>query len=153
MFVIPVSRTATSPLFSRSLAGSLGASLDAIVGNRYVRADSRSRDAQPQVPQMDVIESDTAYTVVLNAPGVTREQLKVSVQGRRVEIEADSVVADLPEGQRVAYSERPSARYARTIVLPAEVDQASSAAKLENGVLTLTLNKKVSTGATQLSIN
>jgi HSP20 family protein len=152
MVVIPISHSVATPLFSRSV----GASLDALLGNgiRYARADSRSRRDQPQVPQMDVLESDTAYTVILNAPGVAREELKVSVQGRRVEIEAQSAApAALPEGQRSVYSERPSARYARTIALPAEVDSASSQAKLENGVLTLTLNKKVATGATQLAIN
>ena len=37
--------------------------------------------------------------------------------------------------------------------LPAEVDQTASNAKFENGVLTLTLAKKVATGATQLNIN
>jgi len=41
---------------------------------------------------------------------------------------------------------------ARTVVLPAEVDQAQSQAKFENGVLTLTLAKKVPAGATQPSI-
>jgi HSP20 family protein len=150
MVVIPVSNSVNSPLFGRSL----GASVEALLGNRHVRSDSRQRVDQPQIPQMDVVESDTAYTVTLNTAGVSREELKVSVQGRRVEVEASAAApAALPEGHRVVYSERAAARYARTIVLPAEVDSASSQAKLENGVLTLTLNKKVSTGATQLNIN
>ena len=51
------------------------------------------------------------------------------------------------------YRERGTAQYARTVSLPAEVDQSTSTAKFENGVLTLTLAKKVPTGATQLSIN
>ena len=50
------------------------------------------------------------------------------------------------------YRERSTAAYARTVVLPAEVDQAQSQARFENGVLTLTLAKKVPAGATQLSI-
>jgi len=45
-----------------------------------------------------------------------------------------------------------SLRYARTVSLPAEVDQTASQAKFENGVLTLTLAKKVPAGATQLKI-
>ena len=50
----------------------------------------------------------------------------------------------LPTGRKPA---------ARTVSLPAEVDQSASQAKFENGVLTLTLVKKVATGATQLAIN
>ena len=42
--------------------------------------------------------------------------------------------------------------YARTVSLPAEVDQQASQARFENGVLTLVLAKKVATGATQLQI-
>ena len=42
--------------------------------------------------------------------------------------------------------------FARTVSLPAEVDQHASQAKFENGVLTLVLAKKVATGATQLQI-
>lgn len=146
MYLIPVSRRAASPLFSRSL----GASLDALFGTRYLQSDSR--DEPRQTPSIDVIESDAAYVVVLNVPGVTREQVKVSVQGRRVEIEAAPAAAELPEGQKLVYGERAGANFSRTLSLPVEVDSASSQAKLENGVLTLTLNKKVPTGATQLSI-
>ena len=50
------------------------------------------------------------------------------------------------------YRERSSLRYARTVSLPSEVDQAASQAKFENGVLTLTLAKKVPAGATQIRI-
>jgi HSP20 family protein len=96
---------------------------------------------------------------------VTREQLKVSVEGRRVSVES----VDLPEAApdtdatkaadepkaaapRVLYRERAAARYSRTVSLPAEVDQAASTAKFDNGVLTLTLDKKVPTGAMQISV-
>ena len=66
-----------------------------------------------------------------------------------VEAPAETPKVDAP---RALYRERGTARYARTVSLPAEVDQAASQAKYENGVLTLTLAKKVKTGATQLSI-
>ena len=57
------------------------------------------------------------------------------------------------QGERTIYRERGVPHYQRTIVLPAEVDQAQSQAKVENGVLTLTLVKKVPTGALQISVN
>jgi len=76
------------------------------------------------------------------------------VQGRRVSIETNApATAETKEGERVLYRERSVAQYARTVSLPAEVDQSTSVAKFENGVLTLTLAKRVPTGATQISIN
>jgi HSP20 family protein len=129
-------------------------------------ASSAALRTDTRTPSMDVAESDAAYTIVFDVPGTTREQLKVSVEGKRVVLStvaaseaaaapaegAEAPVADTKLTERVLYRERSAAAYARTVVLPAEVDQAQSQAKFENGVLTLTLAKKVPAGATQLSI-
>ena len=155
MFVLPLSRSAhrsVAPQFSRAVDRLFDESLDRCFGGAAAGTPSRT-------PALDVSESDTVYTVVFDIPGVTREQLKVSVEGRRVSIETVDAqkpeVSDVPKeaAARALYRERSTARYARTVSLPAEVDQAASQAKVENGVLTLTLAKKVATGATQLSIN
>lgn len=153
MFVLPLSRSAARASFSRAADDSF----DRFFSNAVAAASSRS-------PALDVSETDTAYTVSFDVPGVSREQLKVSVEGRKVSVETvdaakpanpieaapDAPKADAP---RSLYRERSTARYARTVSLPAEVDQSASQAKFENGVLTLTLAKKVPTGATQLAIN
>ena len=108
-----------------------------------------------RTPAIDVAESDTTYTVTLDVPGVARDQLKVTIEGRRLSVETAEVTDETgaKEGERVLYRERSAVRYARTVSLPAEVDQASSQAKVENGVLTLTLVKKVPTGALQISVS
>lgn len=104
-----------------------------------------------RVPAMDVAETDTGYDLAFEVPGVGREQLKLSVQGRRVVLE--TVAQEAPaDGARVLYRERAATRYGRTVVLPVEVDTASTTAKFDNGVLTVALAKKVPTGATQIAI-
>ena len=167
MFVLPLARAQRA-----SIPPSFGRALDRLFDESFDRASSAARPvADTRTPSMDVSESDTAYTVVFDVPGVGRDQLKVSVEGRRVvlatveaqaatpkiEAAAGLPVADAkPDAQalqdRVLYRERSTAAYARTVVLPAEVDQTTSQAKFDNGVLTLTLAKKVPAGATQLSI-
>lgn len=143
MFVFPSSVATTR----RVAPVSLSRAIDHLFSDRYVADESR-------VPALDVAESDTSYTLSLDMPGLTKDQLKVTVQGRRVSIEAAAVAnANSKEGERVLYRERSTAQYARTVSLPAEVDQSTSSAKFENGVLTLTLAKKVPTGATQISVN
>ncbi len=166
MFVLPLSRpaslvrrSAVSPAFDSALDRLFDESFDRYFGGSTAGAKTRT-------PSMDVAESDAAYTLVFDVPGTTREQLKVSVEGKRVVLSTvaaseaaaapaegtQAPVADAKPAERVLYRERPTAIYARTVVLPAEVDQAQSQAKFENGVLTLTLAKKVPAGATQLSI-
>lgn len=105
-----------------------------------------------RVPAMDVAETDTGYELAFEVPGVTRDRLKLSVQGRRVLLETTAPEAPAEGAPRLLYRERAVAQYARTVVLPAEVDTASAAARFDNGVLTVTLAKKVPTGATQISI-
>ena len=159
MFVLPLSRSAhrsVSPQFSRVIDRLFDESFD-----HSLRGAAAS--TQARTPALDVSETDTAYNVVFDVPGVAREQIKVSVEGRRVSIETvdlpkavpvEGAAAEAPkEATRSLYRERSNARYARTVSLPAEVDQTASQAKFENGVLTLTLAKKVATGATQLNIN
>ena len=159
MFVLPLSRSAhrsVSPQFSRVIDRLFDESFE-----HSLRGAAAS--TQARTPALDVSETDTAYNVVFDVPGVAREQIKVSVEGRRVSIEtvelpkavpAEGTAAEAPkDAARSLYRERSNARYARTVSLPAEVDQTASQAKFENGVLTLTLAKKVATGATQLNIN
>ena len=163
MFVVPLARTSrrvVAPQFSRLADELFDESLSRFFGGAASAAPAR-------VPALDVSETDTAYNVTFDVPGVTREQLKVSVDGRRVSVEtvepakvavtegteANSEAAAVPAAPRVLYRERTSARYARTVSLPAEVDQAASQAKFENGVLTLTLAKKVPAGAQQIRIS
>ncbi len=149
-----LSRPAPVPQPSRVLDGSF----ERFFANAAVAQSVRS-------PALEVSETDDAYIVSFDVPGVTREQLKVSVQGRRVAVESVDVAAaevasegDAPKAEaapaapRTLYRERSRAPFARTLSLPAEVDQSASQAKFENGVLTLTLTKKVPTGATQLTI-
>ena len=96
-------------------------------------------------PAADVAEDEAHYTITLDVPGVAKEDVKVSIDGRRVDVEARSERAedgkdDAP--QRVVYRERSASPFARAFTLPVELDEAASSAKLENGVLVLTLAKR-----------
>ncbi len=160
MFVLPLSRSAhraVTPQFSRAMDRLFDESFDRCLSGTATASSTRT-------PALDVSESDTAYTAVFDVPGVTREQLKVSVEGRRVSIEtvdatkpegtqASTTESPKPAAERSLYRERSTARYARTVSLPSEVDQTASQARFDNGVLTLTLVKKTATGATRLNVN
>lgn len=105
-------------------------------------------------PALDVSESDRGYTVKLEMPGVAKEDVKVSIEGRQVTVQAQSQRSEeRKDGERVVYRERSVASYARTFTLPLEVDQAEAGAKLENGVLTLTLPKRGARNAAQITVS
>ena len=148
MLIGPARRRALPVAFSRSL--------DALLDDTFDRFLGGTRVAPPatRAPSMDVVEGDEAYTVTLDVPGLAREQLEVSVDGPQVSVAARPGEAAAPaKGVRTLYRERGSAPYARRFTLPGEVDQERSQAKLEHGVLTLTLAKKLPAGARQISVN
>jgi HSP20 family protein len=105
-------------------------------------------------PALDVAESPSAYTVKLEVPGVAKEDVKVSIEGRQITVQAHSAQEDeRKEGERVVYRERAATSYARSFTLPVEVDQQDAGAKLEQGVLTLTLPKRGARSAAQITVN
>lgn len=74
-----------------------------------------------------VEQDDKAWTLSLDLPGVTREELNIAVEGAVVRIETK---ADAKRQYKAAYE------------FSQEIDTEASEAKLENGVLTLKLGKK-----------
>ena len=94
-------------------------------------------------------------------PGVAKDQLEVSVEARRVgDFDRRSQCRGIDRcrassrGRHAAriHTERTAARYARTIVLPAELDAGAAQARMENGVLTLTLPKRIASGAAKVTV-
>ena len=111
------------------------------------------RDTAAQVPAMDVSESEAGYSLSFDLPGIVKEQVKVSIDGRLVSVEATpSDAAETAEGARIVYRERSAPHFARSVTLPAELDAAASKAHFANGVLTLSLLKKALVGPTTLTI-
>jgi len=110
--------------------------------------------ALPRTPALDVSESEQAYTVTLDLPGVAKDNVKVTIEGRRVQVEAQAAHRDeRKESDRVVYRERAASSYARSFVLPVELDQERSTAKLDSGVLKLELAKRVTSNVKQIAIN
>ena len=75
-----------------------------------------------------VEDQEKTYSLQLDVPGLSRDQLEIGVEGDVVRV---SSKADAPRSVKAAWR------------FPLEIDVAGSTAKLENGVLTLTLGKKV----------
>jgi HSP20 family protein len=105
-----------------------------------------------QRPAMDVAETDTGYTLSFDLPGMGKEQVQVSVDGRVVSVEASPGQAAGAADARLIHQERRVPRFARTVSLPAKVDATTSSARYDNGVLTLTLVKKRPEGAKTLTV-
>ncbi|MFO1225876.1 Hsp20/alpha crystallin family protein [Roseateles sp.] len=146
MFLVPVNRNLSQ------LSRSLDRFFDDGLG---LFNDTRDADtAALRSPLLDVSETEAAYTVKLDVPGVPKDAVKINIEGRRVTIDAEqSRDTEKKDGERVLYRERSVSRFSRSFTLPQEINQSESSAALDQGVLTLTLVKRVANGGSTLKVN
>ena len=120
---------------------------------RFVRSIP-VRDETAMTISVDVNESDKAYTVKAEIPGVSKDDISVAIEGKQVSISAEvKKEKEEKEGEKVLHSERYYGSVYRSFTLPMDVDQSKSEAKYANCVLELTLPKKAGAAATQLEIH
>ena len=104
-------------------------------------------------PRLNVTESDKAFEVQAELPGVKKEDVKVGIDRQRVTFEGEAKrEQERREGENVLYTDRSASRFVRSFMLPVEVDDASAEARMENGVLTLILPKKQASKAKRITI-
>ncbi|HEY8515135.1 MAG TPA: Hsp20/alpha crystallin family protein [Candidatus Binatia bacterium] len=92
-------------------------------------------------PYVDVYETKDAYHLRADVPGVAEKDLDVSVEKDRLTI-VGRVEMPQREGMRLRFGELRSREYRRSFGLADDIDRDRIEAKLENGVLYLTLPKR-----------
>ena len=92
------------------------------------------------VPSTDAYETEEGLTLVMEVPGVSSENLDVSLEDGVLRVEGRLDFSKY-SGLEPVYTEYNVGHYARSFALSDKVDQDRIAAQLEDGVLTLTLPK------------
>lgn len=103
--------------------------------------------------RFDVSEDAAAYHVSATLAGVTKDEINVAVDGVEVTIGAEFKEPLAREGVRVLHSERAYGKASRTFRVATEIDEAKVEAKFTDGVLSLTLPKKIALKATKINIS
>lgn len=97
------------------------------------------------VPPVDLVESETAYVLTLEVPGMTRAQITLEVSDSDLTIRgARPCETCCPE--RYDQLERGQGPFSRVFRFPTPVEAASVTADLVDGVLTITLPKAPGSG-------
>jgi HSP20 family protein len=105
----------------------------------------------PAPIRVDVREAPEAYTVQAEIAGVKKEDIHVEIEGNEVQISAE-VKSEKREGERALRTERLLGKTARRLALPQEIDEARAEARYADGVLELTLPKKVAVASRRVAI-
>lgn len=112
-----------------------------------------ARQASWSGPRMDVAETENAYELAVELPGVPKEAIQVGVYENTVTIGAEVAGPKAEAEQNWLLRERSYGKFSRNITLPEAVDQDSSQARYADGVLYLTLQKKRASQVKRLTIH
>jgi HSP20 family protein len=92
------------------------------------------------IPSTDIYETDEALMVLMEMPGVEKEDISVKLENDVLRVEGQIDFSKYQEMEPV-YTEYNVGHYARAFTLSDKIDQNEIGAELDNGVLTLTLKK------------
>lgn len=102
----------------------------------------------------DVNETDQAYTIHAQMPGMRKEDIKVDVNANRVTISAETQQKqEQKEGEKVVRSEIYRGQMYRSFTLDHEVDESRAEAKYQDGMLELVLPKRADRTGQKLEIH
>ena len=99
-------------------------------------------------PRLDIHETDASVVVAVELPGLTEQEVDVELGPDRLTIKGRKLEVPPAEGTKRHVSERVFGEFERVISMPVEVDRANVQAVFQNGVLTVTLPKVVTTPTT-----
>ena len=119
---------------------------------RPVAYEGRAGEAMQRM-KVDVAESNGAYLVTAELPGVKKDDIQVTIDGSQVTLAAEvKREKEASQDERVLHTERLFGKVSRSFTLPQEVDEAKAEAKFRDGVLELRLPKKAAAQRKQISI-
>jgi HSP20 family molecular chaperone IbpA len=104
------------------------------------KAQEQTTPMRAFLPTTDIYETEDALTVVLEMPGVDRDNIEVNVENGVLTVEG-KINFGKYEGLQPIYSEYNIGPYRRSFRLSSRVDQDNIRAELRDGVVSLVLPK------------
>ena len=94
-----------------------------------------------RLPKLDVIDRDDEVVVKAEIPGVKKEDIHISLTGNLMTIKGESKHEEKEEQGDYYRCEISRGSFSRSVVLPAEVNDAKATAEMRDGMLEITLPK------------
>ena len=110
-------------------------------------------DPLPSQFPVDVKENPNEYIVTAEIPGAGKENIHVVIDGNLVTIAAEISQQDSEtKDEKLLRSERYFGKVTRNFKLPSNIDEQSSKARYDNGILTLNLAKQFKQAGQRIAI-
>lgn len=91
-------------------------------------------------PYCDIIESDEEYNIVVDLPGLTKKQVKISLKNRVLTVSGERELF-LEDDEKLIRSERKQGAFSKAFAIPEQADETSVSATFKDGILRISLKK------------
>jgi HSP20 family protein len=108
-------------------------------------------ETEPEM-RLDMKETEQAYLIRADMPGVKKEDIEVSIDGNLVTLRAEVRREKEEKGETMLRSERSYGAMMRSFTLATDVDEKAATAKYTDGVLELMLPKKPGGSSRKLTV-
>ncbi len=104
---------------------------------------------------MDVAETDQAYEITLDLPGVQADDVEINLDNNTLTIRGERKEEKEEGGPDKQYHrvERYTGSFSRSVVLPSSVNEGEAAAEFNDGVLKVTIPKTEDSRPRKIKIN
>ena len=113
--------------------------MKSIVENRNDNRADRSTREEFVAPEVNIFETREGYVLQADMPGVSKDGLEITLEANELTITGRR--KELAEPAEPVFRERNLADFRRIFELDPAIDSAKISAKMEQGILTLTLPK------------
>jgi HSP20 family protein len=108
-------------------------------------------EQEASFPRVSFDDKGSEFVVRAELPGLTEKDVELTATATTLTLRGERKV-EAPQGYSTHRNERSSFRFARSFELPAKVDSTRVEARLEHGVLTVTLPKAPEAQPKQISV-
>lgn len=103
-------------------------------------------------PEIDVSETEQAYKICADLPGVSEKDVDVTLDNDVLTIKAERTQERNEEKENYHLVERSHGVFQRALRLPSDVDADNVEANFQNGVLTLTIPKSAGRSSRRIQV-
>jgi HSP20 family protein len=113
----------------------------------FGRSPSRAESGQEMLavadwsPSADISETDAAYLIKAEIPGVKKEDVKVTIQDGMLTMQGERKMEKEEKGKKFHRIERSYGNFVRSFRLPDDADENSVKAEFKDGMLDITVTK------------
>jgi HSP20 family protein len=113
---------------------------------------NRGENLRSWFPATDVSETPEQLILRLEVPGLSREQIKISVENNVLTVRGEKQPDAAAENESFYRNERSYGAFERSFSLPAHADFEHIRATIDNGVLTIQLPRREETRPREIKI-